>query len=58
MEKVYAESAKNYDIEHSVTLFEKMLHEAISDHNQGHNQSAGPVQYSVSNTPMTLDHSA
>lgn len=32
MEKVYAESAKNYDIEHSVTLFEEMLQEAIEDH--------------------------
>ena len=32
MEKVYAESAKNYDIEHSVTLFEEMLLEAIEDH--------------------------
>ena len=34
MEKVYAESAKNYDIEHSVTLFEEMLQEAIDDHNR------------------------
>ena len=34
MEKVYAESAKNYDIEHSVTLFEEMLQEALDDHNR------------------------
>ena len=58
MEKVYAESAKNYDIEHSVTLFEKMLHEAIADHNQGRSQSADPIQYSVLNDPMTLEHTA
>lgn len=58
MEKVYAESAKNYDIEHSVTLFEKMLHEAIADHNQGRSQSADPVQYSVLDDPMTLEHTA
>ena len=32
MEKVYAEAAKNYDIEHSVALFEEMLLEAIEDH--------------------------
>lgn len=35
MEKVYAESAKNYDIEHSVALFEEMLLEAIEDHKKG-----------------------
>jgi hypothetical protein len=32
---VYAESAKNYDIEHSVALFEEMLLEAIADHKKG-----------------------
>ena len=35
MEKVYAESAKHYDIEHSVALFEEMLLEAIEDHKKG-----------------------
>jgi glycosyltransferase involved in cell wall biosynthesis len=35
MEKVYAESAKHYDIEHSVALFEEMLLEAIEDHTKG-----------------------
>ena len=35
MEKIYAESAKKYNIEHSITLFEEMLNEAIEDHKKG-----------------------
>ena len=32
MEKIYAESAKKYNIDHSIDLFEEMLKEAIEDH--------------------------
>lgn len=35
MEKLYSESAKKYDINHSIDLFEEMLQEAIDDCNKG-----------------------
>jgi glycosyltransferase involved in cell wall biosynthesis len=35
MEKVYSESAKKYNIDNSITLFEEMLQEAIEDHKKG-----------------------
>ena len=58
MEKVYAESAKNYDIEHSVTLFEKMLHEAIRDHKQGLRNNREQRPYSMPTASQTLDPTA
>ena len=35
MEKIYSESAKKYNIENSITMFEEMLNEAIEDHKKG-----------------------
>ena len=58
MEKVYAESARNYDIEHSVALFERMLHEAISDHNKGLLNNLEQHPYSMPTATQTLDPTA
>jgi len=35
MEKIYSESAKKYNIDNSITMFEEMLNEAIEDHKKG-----------------------
>ncbi|MBQ3734663.1 MAG: glycosyltransferase [Bacteroidales bacterium] len=58
MEKVYAESAKEYDIDHSITKFERMLREAVEDHKKAHISNSDPVQYSVPTGSLALDPTA